>query len=489
MPAKRSLTFALSLLLVAAIPARATGMPTLTVVDTINPGAPSSYAFVGNTARLGDFLYFNADDGSNGFEPWRTNGDETTIVADIVDGPTASNPGNFATVGDWVYFSATTPATGYELWRTNGTTTSIVSDIRPGVDGSALHYFTVVGDWLYFLADDGEHGEEVWRSNGTTTELTVDIYEGPRSMGAYYLAALDGWLYTMGSDGESGPSSNGNELWRVQGHTAEVISINPGESSSYPEEMTAFNGWIYFLADDGVHGAYEIFRTNGTTTTLVKDVNENAGSGSGLWNFTVAGDWLYFTADDAFHSNELWRTNGTTTSMVYDVNPDGGSNAGNITQLGAWTYFTANNGTRLSLWRTNGTVTEDALTASPVGDPSTYFNGLTAIGDYLYMNVGGTNFGIARINVAGDLEAYPYPGEQGTSSCECDGGPFHALDGRLIIEYGSVATGYEFAYLDEPTWVMPSTNRDGTPWSTALVVLSALTAAAGLTVRMRASRR
>jgi ELWxxDGT repeat protein len=488
MPAKRSLTFALSLLLVAAIPARATGMPTLTVVDTINPGAPSSYAFVGNTARLGDFLYFNADDGSNGFEPWRTNGDETTIVADIVDGPTASNPGNFATVGDWVYFSATTPATGYELWRTNGTTTSIVSDIRPGVDGSALHYFTVVGDWLYFLADDGDHGEEVWSSNGTTTELTVDICAGPCSMGAYYLAALDGWLYTMGSDGESGPSSNGNELWRVQGHTAEVISINPGESSSYPEEMTAFNGWIYFLADDGVHGAYEIFRTNGTTTTLVKDVNENAGSGSGLWNFTVAGNWLYFTADDAFHSNELWRTNGTTTSMVYDVNPDGGSNAGNVTQLGAWTYFTANNGTRLSLWRTNGTVTEDALTASPVGDPSTYFNGLTAIGDYLYMNVGGTNFGIARINVAGDLEAYPYPGEQGTSSCECDGGPFHALDGRLIIEYGSVATGYEFAYLDEPTWVMPSTNRDGTPWSTALVVLAALTAAAGLTARMRASK-
>jgi hypothetical protein len=35
---------------------------------------------------------------------------------------------------------------------------------------------------------------------------------------------------------------------------------------------------------------------------------------------------------------------------------------------------------------------------------------------------------------------------------------------------------------------MPSTNRDGTPWSTALVVLAALTAAAGLTVRMRAAK-
>ena len=488
MPAKRSLTLALALLLVAAIPARATGMPTLTVVDTINPGAPSSYAFAGDSARLGDFLYFSADDGSHGYELWRTNGDETTIVADIVDGPEGSYPRHFVAVGDWMYFSATTPATGFELWRTNGTTTSIVSDIHPGAEGSALNYFTPVGDWLYFLADDGEHGEEVWRSNGAITELTVDICAGPCSMGAYYLAALDGWLYTMGSNGEFGPSSYGTELWRVQGHTAEVIDINPGEPGSSPEEMTAFKGWIYFLADDGVHGAYELFRTNGTTTTLVKNVNETAGQGSGLWNFTVAGNWLYFTADDGIHSYELWRTNGTTTSMVYDVNPDGGSSAGNVTQLGAWTYFTANNGTRLSLWRTNGTVTEDALTGSPVGDPSVTFSALTPIGDYLYMNVDGTNPGIVRINVAGDVEGYAYPGEEAVSTCDCDGGPFHALDGRLIIEYGSVATGYEFAYLDEPTWVMPSTNREGSPWSTALVLLAALTAAAGLILRKRAAK-
>jgi hypothetical protein len=47
----------------------------------------------------------------------------------------------------------------------------------------------------------------------------------------------------------------------------------------------------------------------------------------------------------------------------------------------------------------------------------------------------------------------------------------------------------EFSYLDEPTWVMPSTNRDGSPWSTALAVLAAVTAAAGLTVRLRATKQ
>jgi len=44
MPAKRSLTLALALLLVAAIPVRATGFPAITVVDSIRPGIEGSYA-------------------------------------------------------------------------------------------------------------------------------------------------------------------------------------------------------------------------------------------------------------------------------------------------------------------------------------------------------------------------------------------------------------------------------------------------------------
>jgi hypothetical protein len=56
MPAKRSLTLALALLLVAAIPARATSVPTLTVVDAINPGTGASHA-LWSAGRLGDYLY------------------------------------------------------------------------------------------------------------------------------------------------------------------------------------------------------------------------------------------------------------------------------------------------------------------------------------------------------------------------------------------------------------------------------------------------
>jgi ELWxxDGT repeat protein len=152
MPAKRSLTLALALLLVAAIPARATGFPPITVVDTINPGAPSATPLWAN-GRLGDYLYFPADDGTNGTELWRTNGTTTTLVANInthLDGGSVPYP--FGALGDWLYFGADDLAHGRELWRTNGTDTNLVKNIGTDPGGgldpisSNPSEFTVLGN-------------------------------------------------------------------------------------------------------------------------------------------------------------------------------------------------------------------------------------------------------------------------------------------------------------------------------------------------------
>jgi hypothetical protein len=50
-------------------------------------------------------------------------------------------------------------------------------------------------------------------------------------------------------------------------------------------------------------------------------------------------------------------------------------------------------------------------------------------------------------------------------------------------------TGSEFAYLDEPTFVLPETNRNGSAWRMALVLLAALTAVAGVGLRIRGAQR
>jgi hypothetical protein len=68
-------------------------------------------------------------------------------------------------------------------------------------------------------------------------------------------------------------------------------------------------------------------------------------------------------------------------------------------------------------------------------------------------------------------------------NCECQ--PLYAFNGRLYMYLGSDETGGELAYLDEPTFGLPGTNRDGSVWSTALVLLAAATAVAGVGLRLR----
>ena len=85
MPAKRirrSAVLLLALLMVAAVPARATTPPTFTVVDSIQPGANGSYAMdYSESVAFGGYLYFSADDGTSGYELWRTNGTTTATQA------------------------------------------------------------------------------------------------------------------------------------------------------------------------------------------------------------------------------------------------------------------------------------------------------------------------------------------------------------------------------------------------------------------------
>ena len=361
MPAMRSFTFALALLLVAAIPARASAFPEITVIDinTGNSGVDSSYPY--DFTALDDYLYFNAEGATNGRELWRTNGTTTELVEDI---------------------------------NTNGTS---------GADGSYPYDFTALNGYLYFSANDGTHGRELWRTNGT-------------ELGTTLVANIN----TNGTD---------------------------GVDSSSLGAFTAFGEWVYFSADDGTHGR-ELWRTNGTTTEIVEDINATGADSSDSSNFTAFNGYLYFQAADGAHGPELWRTNGTElgTTLVQDINTGTG------------------------------------------GADGSYPYALTALGDYLYFLRGAdTVNNLWRIGSSGLAESVTPPGTNPNFSCECY--PLSALNGRLYMFLSSDETGGELAYLDEPTFVLPPTNRDGSVWSTALVLLAAVTAVAGVGLRMRGAPR
>jgi hypothetical protein len=386
------------------------------------------------------------------------------MVQDIYIGAYGSNPRYFAAFNGYLYFRATDGTHGQELWRTNGTITDLVKDINTrysGTAGSNLSQLTAFGDYIYFQADDGTHGIELWHTNGTDagTTMVKDI------------------------------NTNGTG----------------GADNSYPDKFTALGDYLYFQANDGTHG-YELWRTNGTAegTTLVKDINEtgaDGANGSDPIGFTPLNGYLYFNANDDTHGNELWRTNGSTTTLVKDINTtigtDGDSSSPEgFAALSGYLYFNAYEPTNgRELWRTDGTdagttMVKDINTNGIGGVDASYPSRPTALGNYLYFNAADGTHGWELWRTDGAVtERVPFPVAGQHTNCDCSDTNIVAVGGRLYTTVYSSDIGHEFAYLDEPTYVLPETSRDGSVWTTALVILAGLTAAASVGLRVRGAKR
>jgi ELWxxDGT repeat protein len=309
-----------------------------------------------------NYIYISGEgaDG-NGYELWRTDGTEngTTLVKDINNGSGSSSPSYLTVMEDiannknYLYFSADNGTDGKELWRTDGTTTTLVRDIMTGTGNSSnplastpsyiiFSHFTVMKDidnnknYLYFSATDGTHGHELWRSDGTEngTTLVKDIRTGGDSSSPSYLTVMEdiannkNYLYFRADNG-----TDGRELWRSDGTesgTTLVKDINTGSgSASSPSKFTVMKdiasnkNYLYFIADDGTHG-HELWRSDGTEngTTLVKDIMTGSEE-SDLYEVVVMKDtetntnYLYFAASSVENVYNVWRSDGTTEGTIF----------------------------------------------------------------------------------------------------------------------------------------------------------------------------
>jgi ELWxxDGT repeat protein len=120
---------------------------------------------------LDGLLVFAADDCEHGEEVWVSDGthDGTRLLRDIWAGPWPSvyytwggGPGPGATP---LLFQASNGIDGAELWRTDGTTggTRLVHEFARGAGSFEMSAATVtVGDRVFLVVDDGEHGRELW---------------------------------------------------------------------------------------------------------------------------------------------------------------------------------------------------------------------------------------------------------------------------------------------------------------------------------------
>jgi ELWxxDGT repeat protein len=152
------------------------------LVKDVTPGV-SDYLGPIFLTNVGGTLFFNDDDGIHGRELWKSDGTGpgTVMVKNIKPrGGSAGRfgPSDLTNVRGTLFFVANDGTHGYELWKSDGTTagTIMVKDITPGASGSDPLYLTEVGSRLFFNARDDGHGRRLWRSDGTSagTVLVVE---------------------------------------------------------------------------------------------------------------------------------------------------------------------------------------------------------------------------------------------------------------------------------------------------------------------------
>lgn len=163
------------------------GLPVLWVVNTAGPAGlvtigGQSVANPGQPVTLGSSAYFAAD-GASGRELYKFDGAAASLVKDVNSGVGGSNPSNLTVVGSTLVFLADDGTNGVEPWISNGTSagTVLAANIAPGSAGvyagpSGLVLGQVNGRVLLALSD-GSRGVEPWAmvvNAPTNTAPTLD---------------------------------------------------------------------------------------------------------------------------------------------------------------------------------------------------------------------------------------------------------------------------------------------------------------------------
>lgn len=434
------------------------------LLSDINPGVLGSEP-TGLTA-IGSSVFFFADDGVNGSEPWVSDGTPsgTLMLADLNPGTPGSLPPAtscdclFHGLGGFVYFAADDGTSGIELWKTDGTPggTTLVKDINPGAGSSAPSWFAELFGQLYFAANDGLNGNELWVSDGTGagTVLFKDIYPGaalflpPFSSNPMFLTPMAGGrMVFAATDGGSG-----TELWVSDGTasgTTLLADLHPGvgppfgqANNSFPRQFTQAGGLTYFTATTGGQGE-ELWLTDSFAVLMAADINPAVGLGSAPMNLTESGGALYLSADDGTNGRELWRASGVSASLVADLEPGAtGSAPDHLVDFGGTIRFAANIGGNAQVWSSDGTLGG----TSPVTSIQTNALGMAPTG---FINVGpDVYFRSSNDLLGGETTLWRLTGGAGPAIPAPSVGVPGASP-RVQTEPGVVTTSGRFVFLRE----------------------------------------
>jgi len=366
-----------------------------------------------------DRIVFRARD-TNGVELWVSDG--TTVgtfeLKNINPGAGHSNPSHPQIIGSEIWFAASNSA-GWGIWKTDGSITGTVqvADINPGTSDAAPGRFTKVGSNVVFVGFTSAQGAELWRSDGTSngTVRITDLRSGSSSSFPFNTALMykpftvfQGSIYARGFD-----NTLQNALWKSDGTTNGTVKVgvvDPGDQvdTGFREAFVEYNGWLYF-AGQAVSFGIELYRTDGNTVELVRNIAGLNPSGSfegAGWplDFVVINGRLLFTAFDWTYGRELWTSDGTFdgTVRVKDIHPfRHHSDIAEMTVVESNMFFVATEGRfGRELWRTDGTTDGTMIVEDLAPGPmSSKPQRLTVMNNVLYYvaDAGGHNLSMRKL--------------------------------------------------------------------------------------------
>ncbi|WP_341228624.1 ELWxxDGT repeat protein, partial [uncultured Arcticibacterium sp.] len=146
---------------------------------------PTSSSGLTHLTKVGNQVFFVANDGINGKELWKTDGTTagTVLVKNINSGSNDSNPSNLIDFNGTLFFVANSSSTSgvydYDLWKSNGTSAGTVKvyDLNLKSFVPSVDNFIVQGNNLYFSGSTSITFKKLWKTDGTTAG-TMEVSTG-----------------------------------------------------------------------------------------------------------------------------------------------------------------------------------------------------------------------------------------------------------------------------------------------------------------------